>query len=171
MVLHVEIRERKSGRPTAWYTQLPSRKRSNLLGWVVGPISKSRNELPETKASQVFEQEYRRKRSGYQKQLEEMVKKLWKQDRLLRNTEERISDAIALFKELKAEVAATTSGYREIFEQYNRSCREWRAEELGWSGLPRPPSIKTGRRDLLGCPTFPYRFCLSRKPQCWPCSR
>ena len=33
---------------------------------VVGAISKSRNELPETKAREVFKQEYRRKRRGYQ---------------------------------------------------------------------------------------------------------
>ena len=57
------------------------------------------------------------------------MQKLWKQDCRLRNTEKRISDAKALLKGLKAEVVATTSGHRKVFEQYNRSCREWQAEE------------------------------------------
>ena len=127
MGLHVKIREK------LWQTYRlvhpATFNEAEQSSRVNGAISNSRNKLLEMKARQVFEEECRRKRSGYQKQLEKTVQKLWKQDRRLRNTEKRISDAKALLKELKAKVAATTSGHREVFEQYNRSCREWQAEE------------------------------------------
>ena len=42
---------------------------------------------------------------------------MWAQDRVLRNAEERISGAEALTKELKAVVAATSSGQREVYDQ------------------------------------------------------
>ena len=96
---------------------------------VVEAISRAREELAEIKASEVFEEEHERKRSGLQSQLEETARRMWTHDRVLRDMEKRIAGADALVKELEAEVAAASTNQRETYEQHHRYCREWRAEE------------------------------------------
>ena len=96
---------------------------------VVEAIPRAREELAEKKARQVFEEEHQRKISDLQNQLEETVRQMWTQDRVLRNAEERIAGAEALIKKLRAEVAATSTSQRETYNQYHRYCRQWRTEE------------------------------------------
>ena len=87
---------------------------------VVEVISRAREELAETKAREVLKEEYQRKRSDPQIQLEETARQLWTQDRVLRNAEERIAGAKALIKELKAEVVATSASQLETYDQYHK---------------------------------------------------
>ena len=54
----------------------------------------------------------------------EELAEMWTQDRVLRNAEERVAGAEALIKELKAEVAATSTSQRGTYDQYRRYFRE-----------------------------------------------
>ena len=96
---------------------------------MVGAVSRAREELAEKKARQVFKGEHQKKRSDLQSQLEETTRQMWTQDRVLQNAEEQIAGTEALIKELKAEVAATSTSQRKTYDQYHRYCREWRTEE------------------------------------------
>ena len=96
---------------------------------MVEAISRTRKELAEKKAIEVFEDEQEQKRSDLQSRLEEAARRMCDHDRVLQNTEECIAGVEALVKELKAEAAAASSDQRESYDQYHRLCREWRTEE------------------------------------------
>ena len=96
---------------------------------MVKAISKTRKELTEKKAREVFESEHVQKREDLQSRLEEAARWLWDYDRIRQGAEERIAGVEALVKELKAEAAAASRNQRETYVQYHRLCREWRTEE------------------------------------------
>ena len=83
---------------------------------MVEVISRAQEELAEKKTGEVLKEGHQRKRSDLQSQLEETARHLWTQDRVLRDAEERIADAEALIKELKAEVAATNTSQWETYD-------------------------------------------------------
>ena len=51
-------------------------------------------------------------------------------DHTRQRAEERIADAEARIKELKAEAADASSNQRKTYDQYHKLCQEWRAEEM-----------------------------------------
>ena len=96
---------------------------------MVKAISKTRKELSEKKAREVFEREYELKREDLQIRPDEAARQLWDYGRTRQGAEERIAGTEALVKELKAEAAAASRNQRETYDQYHRLCQEWRAEE------------------------------------------
>ena len=84
-------------------------------------IARGRQKLAEKKAREVFE--------DLQSRLDEAARRLWNDDHTRQRAEERIADAEARIKELKAEAAAASSNQRETYDQYHKLCQEWRAEE------------------------------------------
>ena len=85
-------------------------------------IARGRKKLAEKKAREVFE--------GLQSRLDEAARRLWNDDHTRQRSEERIADAEARIKELKAEAAAVSSNQRETYDQYRKLFQEWRAEEM-----------------------------------------
>ena len=97
---------------------------------MVEAISKTRKELSEKKAREVFEKKHALKREELQSRLDEAARQLWDYDRTRQGAEERIAGAEARVKELKAEAAAASRNQRETYDQYHRLYQEWRAEEI-----------------------------------------
>ena len=85
-------------------------------------IARGRKKLVEKKAREVFE--------DLQSWLDEAARQLWDDERTRQGAEERIADAEARVKELKAEEAAASSNQRETYDQYHKLCQEWRAEDM-----------------------------------------
>ena len=124
-LLHVEIRENlwqvyRLVNPT------PITKAEECTR-MVEAISKTRKELSEKKAREVFEREHELKREDLQSRLDEAARQLWDYDRTRQGAEERIAGVEALVKELKAEAAAVSRNQRETYDEYHRLCQEWRA--------------------------------------------
>ena len=120
--LHVEIREKlwqvyRLVNPTS-ITEAEECLR------MVEAISKTRKELSEKKAREVFEREHALKREDLQSRLNEAARQLWDYDRTRQSAEECIAGAEALVKELKAEAAAVSRNQRETCDQYHRLCQE-----------------------------------------------
>ena len=85
-------------------------------------IARGRKKLAEKKAREVFE--------DLQSRLDEAARRLWNDDHTRQRAEERIAEAEARIKELKAEAAAASNKQREAYDQYHKLCQEWRAEEM-----------------------------------------
>ena len=92
-------------------------------------MARARKERSDKKARQDLEREHAVKRVDLQTQLDEAARQLWGDERTRQGAEERIADAEAQIKELKAEAAAASSNQRETYDQYQKLRQEWRAEE------------------------------------------
>ena len=92
-------------------------------------MARARKERLDKKAREDLEREHTAKRVDLQTRLNEAARQLWGDERTRQGAEERIADAEARIKELKAEAAAASSNQRETYDQYHKLCQEWRAEE------------------------------------------
>ena len=99
----------------------PSTMDDDELSRMVEAVRRGRKKRAEKKAREVFE--------DLQTRLDEAARQLWGDERSRQGAEERIADAEARMKELKAEEAAAGSNQRETYDQYHKLCQEWRAEE------------------------------------------
>ena len=93
-------------------------------------ITRARKERPEKMAREVFEREYASKKEDLQSRLDEAAHRLWNDDHTQQRAEERIAEAEARIKKLRAEETAASRSQRETFDQYRKLCQEWRAEEM-----------------------------------------
>ena len=92
-------------------------------------MARARKERSDKKAREDLEREHAAKRVDLQTRLDEAARQLWGDERTRQGAEERIADAEARIKELKAEAAAASSNQRETYDQYHKLWQEWRAEE------------------------------------------
>ena len=122
---------------------------------MVEAISRTRKELTEKKAREVFESEHVQKREDLQSRLKEAGCRMWDYDRIRQSAEERIAGVEALGKELKAEAAAASRYQRETYDQYYRLCREWRTEETKSRREFRATFHRNWVREPLKLPDFP----------------
>ena len=102
----------------------PSTMEDDVLSRMVEVIRRGQKKRAEKKARPrevIFE--------DLQTRLDEAARQLWGDERTRQGAEERIADAEARIKELKAEAAAASSNQRETYDQYHKLCQEWRAEE------------------------------------------
>ena len=97
---------------------------------MVEVIARARKERSEKMAREVFEREYASKREDLQSRLDEAARRLWDDDHTRQRAEERIAEAEAWIKELRAEATAASRSQRETFDQYRKLCQEWRADEM-----------------------------------------
>ena len=79
-------------------------------------MARARKERPDKKAREDLEREHAVKRVDLQTRLDEAARQLWGDERTRQGAEERIADAEARIKELKAEAAAASSNQRETYE-------------------------------------------------------
>ena len=93
----------------------PSTMDDEELSRMMKAIARGRNKLAEKKAREVFE--------DLQSRLDEAACRLWNDDHTRQRAEERIADAEAWIKELKAEAAAASSNQRETYDQYHSSVK------------------------------------------------
>ena len=100
----------------------PSTMDDEELSRMMEAIARGRKKLAEKKAREVF--------GDLQSRLDEAARRLWNDDHTRQCAEERIADAEARIKELKAEAAAASSNQCETYDQYHKLCQEWRAEEM-----------------------------------------
>ena len=91
-------------------------------------MARARKERSEKKAREDLEREHASKKENLQSRLDEAARQLWDDERTRQGAEERIADAEAWIKELKAEAAAASSNQRD--GKYHKLCQEWRAEEM-----------------------------------------
>ena len=117
--LQVYIRERLW---LLYHLDNPSTMDDEESSRMMEAIARGRKKLAEKKAREVFE--------DLQSRLDEAARQLWDDERTRQGAEERIADAEARIKELKAEAAAASSNQRETYDQYHKLCQEWRAEEM-----------------------------------------
>ena len=92
-------------------------------------MARARKERSNKKSREDLEREHDAKRVDLQTRLDEAARQLWGDERTRQSAEERIADAEARIKELKAEAAAASSNQRETYDQYHKLRQEWRAEE------------------------------------------
>ena len=92
-------------------------------------MARARKERSDRKTREDLEREHAAKRVDLQTRLDEAARQLWGDERTRQGTEERIADAEARIKEIKAEAAAASSNQRETYDQYHKLWQEWRAEE------------------------------------------
>ena len=100
----------------------PSTMDDEELSRMMEAIARGRKKLAEKKAREVF--------GALQSRLVEAARRLWNDDHTRQRAEERVADAEARIKELKAEAAAASSNQCETYDQYHKLCQEWRAEEM-----------------------------------------
>ena len=93
-------------------------------------IARARKERSEKMAREVFEREYASKKEDLQSRPDEAARRMWDDDHTRQRAEERIAEAEARIKELRAEAIAASRSQRETFDQYRKLCQEWRAEEM-----------------------------------------
>ena len=92
-------------------------------------MARARKERSDKKARQDLEREHAVKRVDLQTQLDEAARQLWGDERTRQGAEERVADAEAQIKELRAEAAAASSHQRETYDRYQKLLQEWRSEE------------------------------------------
>ncbi|CAM9924595.1 unnamed protein product, partial [Ascophyllum nodosum] len=92
-------------------------------------MARARKERSDKKARQDLEREHAVNRVDLQTQLDEAARQLWGDERTRQGAEERVADAEAQIKELKAEAAAASSHQRETYDRYQKLRQEWRSEE------------------------------------------
>ena len=97
----------------------PSTMDDEELSRMMEAIARGRKKLAEKKAREVF--------GALQNRLDEAARRLWNDDHTRQRAEERIADAEARIKELKAEAAAASSNQCETYDQYHKL---WGAEEM-----------------------------------------
>ena len=97
---------------------------------MVEAIARARKERLEKRAREDFEREHASKSEDPQNRLDEAARQLWDNDHTRQRAEERIAEAEARIKELRAEATAASRIRRETFDQYRKLCQEWRAEEM-----------------------------------------
>ena len=79
-------------------------------------MARARKERSDKKAREDLEREHAAKRADLHTRLDEAARQLWGDERTRQGAEERIADAEARIKELKAEAAATSSNQRETYD-------------------------------------------------------
>ena len=92
-------------------------------------MARARKERSDKKAREDLERKHAARRVDLQTRPDEAARQLWGDERTRQGAEERIADAEARIKELKAEAAAASSNQRETYDQYHELWQEWRAEE------------------------------------------
>ena len=97
---------------------------------IVEAIARARKGRLEKRVREDFESEHASKREDLQNRLDEAARQLWDDDHTRQRAEERIAEAEARIKELRAEATAASRSQRETFDQYCKLCQEWRAEEM-----------------------------------------
>ena len=131
-------------------------------------MARARKERSDKKAREDMEREHAVKRVDLQTQLDEAARQLWGDERTRQGAEERIADAEARIKELKAEAAAASSNQRETYDQYHKLRQEWRAEERKsrhkFSGTSHQDLVLEPRR-LPDLPPSVRRFEKRAEPQ------
>ena len=133
---------------------------------MVEAISKTRKELSEKKAREVFEREYELKREDLQSRPDEAARQLWDYGRTRQGAEERIAGTEALVKSLKRKLLLPAGTSARPMINIIGSVRNGEQRSQSRGGNSARHFTRTGCENRSSCPTFPRRY-LRLKTRSW----